>query len=234
MMSTMRPARVLELAALPATGLSAGAFAALSAIRGKRFFHPDGVSFEAAVTFDDSSPLPLRGEADALVRLSRGMGLPEGLPDVLGLAVKLPDLGQDFLFATSGDDAVSRHLLFPSSGFFRRSYSSVLPYECAGRTIVLGARADRSLVDLEGQQMGDVRRHVGTREVRFDLTWGPAGTGEVHAFASLRLEGPHIGALAFNPFNSVPGLRPAGALNRLRLETYRRSQEARPDSSATA
>lgn len=229
----MRPARILELAAIPATGLSAGAFATLSAIRGKRFFHPDGVSFEASLTFADS-PLPFEGRADALVRLSRGMGLPERLPDVLGLAVKIPALGQDLLFATSGEDAVSRHLLFPASGFFRRPYSTVLPYECDGRTIVLGARADRTLVDVEGQQMGDVRRHVaGARDVRFDLTWGPAGTNEVHAFGSLRLDGPYIGALAFNPFNTVAGLKPAGGLNRLRLETYRKSQEARPDSGTS-
>ncbi len=228
----MRPVRSLEAAAVPAAGLSAAAFAALSALRGKRFFHPDGVSFEGTVTFHDDTPLPFSGSHGAFTRLSRGMGLPDLVPDVLGLAIKVPDLGQDLLLVTSGEDTVTRHLLIPATGFFHRPYSSILPYELDGDLILFGARADESLASLGDQQMNDLSRHVASGKVRFDLTWGKAGTNEVTAFGSLVLERPYDDELVFNPFNSQTGVCPAGALNRLRRETYRKSQEARPDSNS--
>lgn len=229
----MRPARLLERAALPLTGVSAALFAALSKVRGKRFFHPRGVSFEGTVTFAVGSELPFDGTHAAFARLSRGIGLPARVPDVLGLAVKIPTLGQDFLFATSGENAVTRHLLAPSSGFFRSPYSSVLPYEWDGRMIVLGARAAESLSSL-GADIDDIARHVQDGDVRFDLTWGRAGTNEVATFGSLSLDRIYTGDLVFNPFNTSSVVRPAGALNRLRRETYMKSQEARPDTHKRA
>ena len=229
----MRAARVLERAAAPLAGLSAAIFAGLSRVRGKRFFHPRGVTFRASIAFTDDPPLPFVGVHDAVVRLSRGIGLPENMPDVLGLAVKIPAYEQDLLFATSGERAVSRHLLAPSSGFYRRPYSTVLPYEWNGELIVLGARADGGLVALRGDRFDDVIEDVATRPVSFDLTWGPAGSGEVKVFASISLRELHHEDVVFNPFNSGSGLKPAGALNRLRRETYLKSQQARPDAIPT-
>jgi hypothetical protein len=55
---------------------------------------------------------------DAVVRFSRGGGLPEPLPDALGVAVRLPDAygpgrAQDFLVTSSAD----LPLLFPGRSF---------------------------------------------------------------------------------------------------------------------
>ena len=233
-MEPMRPARLLERAAAPAAGLSAAFFAALSRTRGKRFFHPSGSAFEASVQFALATTLPFSGSVDAIVRLSRGIGLPEKSPDVLGLAVKIPSLGQDFLLASSGEAVVSRHLLIPSSGYFRRPYSSVLPYEFDGRMIVFGGRADPTLADIDQQDAGHVARLVSSTGVRFDLTWGPVGSTGATPFAAVDLGKPYTGDVSFNPFNCVAGLKPAGALNRLRLETYERSQAARPDTHSVA
>jgi hypothetical protein len=226
--------RVFETAAAPLSGLSAAVFAGLSAGRRKRIFHPRGVSFEGTLTFHDGNPLPFEGAERALVRMSRAAGLPQGVPDLFGLALKLPDAGQDLLLVTSGEDAVTRHLLVPTTGFFHRPYSTVLPYELDGRTIVLGARPDSPLTHATRQDIDDLGPLVAAGRLRFDLTWGRAGTSEVATFGSLVVDRPHEGDVVFNPFNSHPSLRPAGGLNRLRRESYERSQRARPDTDAVA
>jgi hypothetical protein len=230
----MRLNRLFEAAAAPLSGVSAAVFAGLSAGRRKRIFHPRGVAFEGTVTFHEGNPLPFEGAERALVRLSKAAGFPHGVPDLFGLAIKLPDAGQDLLLVTSGEDAVTRHLLVPATGFFRRAYSTVLPYELRGDLVVFGARPDPPLVHATGQEMEDLAPLVASGRLRFDLTWGRAGTGEVEKIASLVLDRPHDGDVAFNPFNSHPSLKPAGGLNRLRRESYERSRQARPDSGAVA
>lgn len=230
----MKPSRVFEAAAAPLSGVSAVVFAGLSAGRRKRIFHPRGVTFEGTVTFHDGNPLPFEGVERALVRMSRAAGFPQRVPDLFGLAVKLPDIGQDLLLVTSGEDAVTRHLLVPTTGFFRRSYSTVLPYELGGRTVVLGARPDPPLTHATRQDMDDLAPLVASGRLRFDLTWGGAGTSDVNTFGSLVVDRPHDGEIVFNPFNSHPALKPAGGLNRLRKESYERSQQARPDTDAVA
>ncbi|HYO61135.1 MAG TPA: hypothetical protein VEU29_04485, partial [Actinomycetota bacterium] len=111
---------MFEAAAAPLAGASAAVFAGLSAGRRKRVFHPRGVTFEGTATFHDGNSLPFEGAEPALVRMSRAAGLPQRLPDLFGLAIKLPGLGQDLLLVTAGEDAVTRHLLVPTTGFFRR------------------------------------------------------------------------------------------------------------------
>lgn len=230
----MRPRRIFEAAAAPLSGVSAAVFAGLSAARRKRVFHPRGVAFEGTVSFHHGNPLPFEGAERALVRMSRAVGLPQRVPDLFGLALKLPDAGQDLLLVTAGEDAVRRHLLVPTTGFFRRAYSTVLPFELGGDLIVIGARPDPVLVPLPRQDMDDLGPLVAAGRLRFELTWGRAGTGEVETFASLVLDRRHDGDLVFNPFNSHPALKPAGGLNRLRRESYERSQQARPDTDRVA
>jgi hypothetical protein len=230
----MRPRRFLEAAASPLAGATAAAFAGLSAVRRKRVFHPRGHAFEATVSFGVVRDLPFSGTHRALVRLSRGAGLPERAPDVLGLAVKLPELDQDLLLASSGEGPLTRHLLIPARGYFRRPYSSVLPYELDGRSIVFGARAAAALKGSPDTTLEAVTSLVHEGGVRFELTWAETGKREVATLGSLVLEGRHDGDLSFNPFDSYGALRPAGALNRLRRETYAASQEARPDAESVA
>jgi hypothetical protein len=72
---------------------------------------------------------------DAVVRFSRGGGLPEPLPDALGVAVRLPDAygpgrTQDFLVTSSAD----LPLLFPGRSFLHgRSAAPSPTWWTAGR-----------------------------------------------------------------------------------------------------
>lgn len=222
--------RVLERAASPLSGVSAVTFAALSAARGKRFFHPEGIVFAGTATFRDTSfGLPFAGTSGVLARFSRGAGLPRPVPDLFGMALRILDPLQDLLYVTSGSNGLTRHLLLPASGLFALPYSTVLPYELDERLIVFGAFADSSLQDASGQQLDDLPALVATGRLRFDLTVGGAGTDEQEVFGSVVVDGDGPPEVAFNPWNSHPALKPAGALNRLRRESYASSQAARPD-----
>ncbi len=74
---------------MPSTSLvrepTAATWSALSALRGKRIFHPDGVAYEAELAVHADGPatgaplFDVPGRHRAIVRASRGAGLPEGL-----------------------------------------------------------------------------------------------------------------------------------------------------------
>lgn len=213
---------VSTLPGLVARGAAAGLFGLLSALRRKRVFHPVGSAHEATVTFDAGGPLDaeLFGRTEpqpAVVRLSRGIGLPESWPDVLGLAVKVPDAygdgrHQDFLFATSGRSPGARHLLVPTTDVRRRPYSTLLFFRIGDELVVLGAFPE------EGEPL---RFRLAAARATGD--WMPLGWIEVGD----ELPAEVSEELRFNPANTGGGISPAGPLNRLRGPAYRGSQRAR-------
>src|SRR4051794_5560108 len=129
----------------PAATAAGAVFGGLATLRGRRSLHPDGASYEAVVRIDGDEryagdiaagvPLLARpGSHRALLRFSRGLGLPSRLPDALGVAVRLCDLHgegahQDLLMTTSAKPPVLHHLLLPAlRGPFGQPYSTILPY----------------------------------------------------------------------------------------------------------
>lgn len=210
-----------------ARGAAAGLFGALSAARRKRVFHPIGSAYQAIVTFDGDGPAELFRRTEpqpAAVRLSRGVGLPESWPDILGLAVKIPDAygpgrAQDFLLATSGSGRATRHLLAPTRGTTTRAYSSILLFRVGDEAVVIGAQP-------EGDDPPTFRLVIAAP----GGAWRPVGRIEIGA--ALRDETSR--ELRFNPANTGPDIGPIGPLNRLRDSAYRASQEARPDTEADA
>ena len=236
----MRAPSLLEQAVRPLRGVSAATFANLSRLRGHRVFHPYGETFEANLTFERSADrwlpevLARPRRHDAIVRFSRGLGLPNPLPDIIGMAIKLPDLygtgwDQDWLLVTSGSDPVSRHLLLPTRDLVGRPYSTVLPYRRPSGSVTFGARAlnvppVRSIESLLDAVRGG--------PIAFEFTIAPEGRdhSRLGTLELLRRSEGSGRPLRFNPWNSSSELRPSGALNELRRETYQASQRARPDS----
>jgi hypothetical protein len=232
-------ARVSDIVAGP---LAAGVFGALSALRRRRVFHPYGRAFDATVDLvglPDLAPsvLASAGRHRAVVRLSRGAGVPEPLPDILGVAVRLLDVGeergqhQDLLLASSGTAPVLRHTLVPVTGFGRAHYSSVLPQQAGGMTVVLGLRPVWSGEPSPTARLDDVAEALTSARLTFDLAvaapageWRTAGRIEVGA-ARGEAESE---SLRFNPFNDAGGVEPIGALNGLRRRAYAASQAVRP------
>src|SRR3954467_15651678 len=115
-----------------------------STLRSARIFHPEGIAQRVTVTIRPTSQDPDANELgaplldrpgtyDGVVRFSRGASLPEPLPDVLGLAIRIrdahdPGSDQDILVASSLEPPLGRQLLLPTVGFRGTTLSSVLPY----------------------------------------------------------------------------------------------------------
>jgi hypothetical protein len=64
------------------------------------------------------------------------------LPDVLGVAVKLPNAhgpgaDQDLLLTSSTSRPLLRRLLFPARSFVRGAFSTALPYDLGGERVVV-------------------------------------------------------------------------------------------------
>jgi hypothetical protein len=200
----------------------ASTFRTLSRVRGARIFHPDGTAYAARWVVDQRAEVPAiplfeRGaDLDAIVRLSRGVGLPHALPDVLGLAVRIVPLSQDVLLVTTpGAAPILRRVLFPSWRYAGKWLSSLVSFDAAGRRLVVGAHVDA---------------HDPTR-VRVAIA-PPLGAWQPVATLLLGDELPDDvqHALRFDPWHDGGGLRPVGVLNRLRARAYPASQEGRPDT----
>jgi hypothetical protein len=149
------------------------AFRLLAGLRGARAFHPCGRWFEGTVTttFDPALPLPV-GEVDVVGRLSKGAGTPGGLPDVLGVAFRLPG-PWDVLLSTS----LTRVLPRPARTWSSVRYGCLTPFRWRDRLVWLAAVPDRcrtgsaALADLPAElgftlELGGPWRPVGRLVVR--------------------------------------------------------------------
>lgn len=216
-------------AALPDGVASAAArvFSWASGLRNRRVFHPRGAALAGRAHLHPRAVglLADRRELDAIVRVSRGVGLPDLLPDVNGLAVRLVDAHgpghhQDLLLASSGRWPVARHLLVPVPLAGWTGYSSILPYRTPDGLRVYGA----------GPFGGASTAGAPVEPVEVRLV-GASVLGGWEPEADLTLTDPlddaTAEALRFDPWHTGPDLLPAGLLNRLRLPAYAASQAAR-------
>ena len=194
--------------------------------RGRRAFHPQGCSFLATLHIDGREPLAEgllpTGTHAAVIRLSRGLGLPDPWPDVLGLALKV-DLGPegelDLLFNASAYGQVGMHLIVPARRFFERPYSTILRFENG---------ADHLLVGLippdgpdEGPTFSTLRKTWDLDGAVFEVAVAPRGSDWLPAGRLVVGDAyPEGEELVFHPGN-VPGpARPAGFFNSLRPWAY--------------
>lgn len=110
--------------------------------------HPRGVVvtgrlFRTGLSETTGSPwLDEPGEDDVVVRISRALGLPRAIPDIHGLALRVPvDGGHgDLLFAQTGWGRLSRFVLTAGKDVCDRPMTTLLPYRTASGPLLLGAR----------------------------------------------------------------------------------------------
>ena len=196
------------------------ALGTVAALRRGKAVHPKGVVHEATLTIDGAGAAPAGvdflqtpAEHPAMVRVSRSIGLPRPLPDLLGLSVRVPDAHgpdrhQDFLLITSADLPVLHHVFLPATEVDQRPYSSSLPFRAADGLYLIGA--------------------VPRTEGGFDFSVASLG-GRFKTVGRLEVGGrlpDELDATRFNPWNTGGGVQPAGSLNRMRDRSYRASQSA--------
>ncbi|MFC5064724.1 hypothetical protein [Actinomycetospora atypica] len=212
------------------------AFGLGSFLRRARVFHPRGRSFTARVRCAGDprlvgTVLGRAGVHEGTVRLSRGAGLPEPLPDLLGLALRL-DLAegpQDLLLISSAPAPVARHALLPARDYGGTHYSSITTFGVGTTTVVLGAVPVHSGPRLERLQ--EVSEAVDAGRLGLTLLvaepfggWAPV--------ADVELTGPVPDGpgerVRYTPFHHAGGIEPTGAVNALRRRAYADSQRGRP------
>lgn len=209
-----------------------------SALRGARVFHPQGFLCRGIWTIEEQSPLAgaasvlQRGARhEVIARASRGLGLPEALPDFFGIAVRVvgaygPDRHQDLLMNASSGLPLLHHLFLPAPRWFAQSYSTCLPYRSGGGPFLVGLLppSERGPAPPLAAMRAAVRRGV---DLGIALS---TPLGRWSRIGTLRLHEPmpaQIGDVDFDPWNTGGGLRPATWLNRIRREAYRQSRIAR-------
>ncbi|MDL4819823.1 DUF1990 family protein [Actinomadura opuntiae] len=214
-----------------AAAVSARSFTALARVRGGRPLHPRGLVLDAALRLSGTSHfwgVPLLDETVELrgvARLSRSVGLPPPLPDILGLALRWrqPEDGgapSELLLATTGHGRLTRHLLRPAVRWGPGFYGSLAPYAAGDRHVLLGAVARRPVPS----GLGALARAAAERPIALDLVV-TTELGRWERFGELILTGPgrtdDREPVRFNPArHPIPGLRPAGPLQQVRKRTY--------------
>lgn len=204
----------------------AAVFGGVARLRRARGLHPRGVALGAVV--EEADPRLGAPGDEAVVRLSRGAGLPSPLPDVLGVALRLPSApggAVDLLASTTTSLPLAYQLPLPTRRLDRALFTSITPYEVDGERALLVAR----VVGVE--RMTDLRERRG--EVR--VLFGTASTAArpVRPLVTVRLReeltGDDARALRFAPVEQAPSwCRPAGFVHALRPRAYAASRRGWP------
>jgi len=205
---------------------------ALARWRSGKPMHPRGAVFDAVLErtgADVGLPWVDEPRSDAvLVRFSRGTGVPAPLPDLLGLAVRLPDEPEpvDLLLTSTGRGPLGRLVPVPrrdAAAF----YSSIMGYRSDAGTLRLAAVPEDDAVPSEPRPLAD---EVARGRVRFRLVVA-RGLGAWRPFARLTLTAPRAPLDPDVRFDAVlhppHGLVPDGPMARLRQPAYARARAAR-------
>jgi hypothetical protein len=206
-----------------------------AALRHGRLFHPGGVLAEGVL--DRIAPpgegLPMQS-CDVVGRISKGVGLRGGLPDVAGLAWRIPppqDLRScgpwDVLLASTV--AASRVIIAPARSWSGATFSSVMPLRFNDGVWWVRARL-ATKIDEPGLSLDTIRNQIDSGGIDFDIEQA-AGRGSYAPLARLTLRhiDPSSDDVGFDPVlhsdddvQLVPGW-----LADFRRAAYRRSREGR-------
>ena len=142
-------------------------------LRHARVFHPRGVllsgRFHAAADF---VPWFGAGERAVIARLSKGVGTPTGLPDIMGLAFRVLDRDDrpwDFALATTGNSTLGRFVITPALGWSSARYGSLLPYRF-GDSPVTWLFADPDAGQPASASLATLVEHLRESDLAFEVT----------------------------------------------------------------
>ncbi|KAA1426433.1 phosphodiesterase [Nocardioides antri] len=200
--------------------LLAGASRQLTKVRSDpKPLHPSGVVVTARLVRTGSAGiavpwLEIAGTQEVVVRISRAIGLPGAVPDIHGLAMRVPISGRthhaDLLFASTGLGRVTRFMLTAGREITSRPLTTLLPYRSPRGPLLIGACPG------------------GGDPLRFQLLWS-RWLGPWVRFAELTVHsttGPDPD-ISFDPIaNPLPGLQHYEWVRRLRAPAYRAAREA--------
>lgn len=176
-----------------AGSLLAQFFVALTRVRHPRPIHPHGVALAGEMRWLGASASgiswidePPAGAVAVRARLSRSIGVPAPLPDVIGLALRAEGSAGpvDIAFASTGRARFSRFALLPRRSPSAAWSSTILPYRGSRGPVLLAVRPlgpDDLPSDPEG-----IARRLRTTPWRLRV-YAARPSGRWHPFADLTL-----------------------------------------------
>ncbi|GGE90235.1 hypothetical protein [Mycetocola zhadangensis] len=131
-------------------GAIAGIFDTLRIVRRPRPIHPHGIALRGTLRWlTDRAPAgidfidhPHTSELPVTARISRSVGVPSPLPDVIGLALRFETTNRpaDVLFASTGFGVPSRFWLAAHRSPSRARLTTLMPLRTPNGPILLAAR----------------------------------------------------------------------------------------------
>lgn len=190
-------------------GIFSRTFEAAARVRRARVFHPVGVSLTGVMQVVDPQFEQLLGasERPVVARISKGLGLPGGIPDVLGLAVRLLDSHDrpwDLALATTGTSPLTRLLPRPARSWGSARYGSLMAYRFDGGAAVWLC-AEPDVPQPESVDLDDFSEVLRAQGASFTLTAvSRAGSGRL--LARILVTEPEIGDAPgfFDPMRNLP------------------------------
>lgn len=239
---TQQP-RVLSTVAGSAGQAFAALFRLLKLARPDRPIHPQGLGLAGQLTRTGNPAQPSGidwldspGTDPVVARFSRSLGLPQALPDILGLALRVSPTSAsagsstpaaasatnpaDVLFASTGWGLPGRFLLMPRLDIAGATLTTLMPYRGRTGPVLLGLRT----LNLPSGSPASGEWVLG-------LSWARPG-GPWRACGELRLNAgvdPADIPLRFDPLeNQPPGARTYAWTRRLRKPSYRAARRPVP------
>lgn len=209
-----------------------------SAIRHRRIFHPDGVlaegSIERLAPANGGLPIP---SSDVVARVSKAVGTPGALPDIIGLALRLTPQSDtyarwDILLASAGSGMLGRAVgLRPVTSWTGQTLTSLMPLRYRQNYWWLRARV-LTKIHGSGVSLDSVRNQLDSGGIEFALDQA-RGRSDFRQLGRVRLTKiivPLPGEdVSFDPvLHTAPGVQLyPGWLAGLRGSAYDRSREGR-------
>lgn len=199
---------------------------ALARLRRGRALHRDGVTRVGAAIIGPTE-LPI-ATGPVTVRVSKGIGAPGGIPDLVGVAARFEPHGWDLLMTGPVHRIAGIPVPFPARRWSGLSLSPLMKFRYGGATWRLSGRLVTPPVR-SGFGLRDLADALDAGNAALTLAasrnggpWTAIGTVE---FGDV----PASGDIAFDPTGSVPtGIQPIPVwLARLRHSGYRGSRQGR-------
>lgn len=228
---------------MKATDLLAWPMKLGAAVRHRRVFHPVGVLASGNIerTAPAGQGLPIES-GEVLGRVSKAIGVPGDLPDLIGLAWRMPTHALtatpwDVLMASTGAGILARFGLQPTRSWADTTLSTLMPLRYHDGWWWLKAKLQTKMPD--GLSIEIIEDEIRDSEVIFDIQQAH-GTGSFEPLATLTLSATiptdEHHDVSFDPTrNTIPGVELGPQwLTALREQAYRRSREGRdaPDEAA--
>lgn len=201
--------------------------AVLLVFRPGRPIHRNGVMLEGTLThnrvFSGEEWLDSPGDEQVLARISRSAGLPDTVPDVVGLALRVGDA--DVLLSTTGRGIPGRFVILPRRSVVDGPFTTLMPFRGTEGPVLLAVRREgpgpelRTLSELHrcGEEL-----QWGLFYSRLRGPWTRVGT------LRLKVSGDQQQAPRFDPVGRPPaGLGTYGWTRALRAPSYALAQKSR-------